>query len=113
MEELYKDFLKSLEAKAYKPKMIHKPSDVTMAKKFFGDYLTEEELCERQYNGRFWDFGFCMQIYILYILLDNNTVLILVYDSDGRVEEKVEEKVMTRKAAKKHLPSSLEGYYYV
>lgn len=34
MEELYKDFLKSLEAKAYNPIMIHKPSDVTMAKKF-------------------------------------------------------------------------------
>ena len=78
--DAYEKFLDSLdEVKCKKLLMTHLPSKIYIAKKLFDGYLTEEELQERQYEGRFWD------IYLgaLYILADDDTLVIV--DASGVV----------------------------
>jgi len=103
--KLYNDFINSLEEKRDYPIMMHLPSNVAIAIRFFENYLTEDELQERQYRGRFWDIckiscpsGFFM--YYLYILVDNETLVIV--DNEGR----------TQILGRDRLPYSLQGRYY-
>ena len=44
--KLYNDFINSLEEKRDYPIMMHLPSDVAIAIRFFENYLTEDELQE-------------------------------------------------------------------
>ena len=78
----YEKFLDSLdEVKCKKLLMTHLPSKINIAKKFFDGYLTEEELQERQYAGRFWD----IDIGLLFILADDDTLLVIYIDGDVSV----------------------------
>ena len=93
----YEKFLDSLdEVKCKKLLMTHLPSKINIAKKLFDGYLTDEELQERQYEGRFWD------IYLgsVYILVDNDTLVIV--DANGI------EGIYGRYC----LPESLKGRHY-
>ena len=99
--KLYNDFINSLEEKRDYPIMMHRPSDVAIAIRFFENYLTEDELQERQYRGRFWDvIHFSDTLYTLYILFDNETLVIV--DNEGR----------TQILGRDRLPHSLQGRYY-
>ena len=74
MNGTYEKVMDSLdEVKYEKLLMTHLPSKINIAKKLFDGYLTDEELQERQYFGRFWD------IYLgsIYILVDNDTLVIV------------------------------------
>lgn len=97
----FDDFLNSLEARKYKPIMTHNPSEIGLAKAFYKDYLTEDELCERQYIGRFWSIE--NQGYLLYIIVDNETV-ITVSEPSGAFS------IVHRNSI--DLPDKLRGYYY-
>lgn len=103
---LYEDFLKTLEENNVNvyPIMTHKPSSINLAKRLFEGYLTEEELSERQYSGRFWD----IQNYILFITLDNETILV-VHDTDTGIKAECE---CDRCNMLNYLPDSLRGRYY-
>lgn len=95
--DVYEKFLDSLhKVKDNKLLMYHKPSKINLAKKYFDGYLTEEELQEKQYEGRFWD------IYLgaLYILFDNDTLVIV--DANGVVGT----------YGRDCLPESLKGRHY-
>lgn len=106
-EELYDDFLNSLEERRYKPIMCHKPSDVGLAKRFFKSYLTEEELCERQYTGRFWAIHNSLTgIYALYIIIDNEVYIKVDYDGEYLVT------ICDKHILKTFLPEELRGRYY-
>lgn len=94
---LYDNFLNSLdEVKEKKMLMEHPRKAIADASKLFGDYLTEEELQEEQYEGRFWD------IYLgaLYILVDDDTLVIV--DANGVVGI----------YGREHIPLSLRDKYY-
>lgn len=71
---LYDNFLNSLD-KVNEKKMLmeHPRKAIADASKLFDGYLTDEELQEKQYSGRFWDtfLGY------LYILVDNDTLVII------------------------------------
>lgn len=102
---LYGDFLNSLEEKTN----CHSPSSITMAKLFFNGYLTEEELCERQDEGRYWDIVQVNDgIYKLYIILDNETVLCV----ERALNRKHFERIFDIADAQINLPESLRGRYY-
>lgn len=71
---LYDNFLTSLdEVNEKKMLMEHPRKAIADASKLFDGYLTDEELQERQYEGRFWDtfLGY------LYILVDDDTLVII------------------------------------
>lgn len=55
--------------------MTHNPSDVELAKKYFKDYLTDDELNERQQSGRPWDIVQTSISTSLYILVDDETAI--------------------------------------
>lgn len=64
----YERFLDSLYQVKYKKLlMTHLPSEIMFALKYYEGYLTEDELREKQYEGRFWNILGCF----LYILVDN------------------------------------------
>ena len=64
----YDEFLDSIDkVKDKKVLMYHSSSDVGIASKLFRGYLTDEELQETQYKGRFWD----VRGSNLYILVDD------------------------------------------
>lgn len=75
---------------------IHNSLDVIYALDNYEDYLTEEELQEIQYEGRFWD----IIGYHLFILVDNDTLVV--------VDDKGDEKIFGRD----YLPLSLQGRHY-
>lgn len=101
---LYGDFLNSLEAI-----MFHSPSSITMAKLFFNGYLTEEELRERQDEGRYWDIVQVNDgLYKLYIILDNEIVLCV----ERALNRKHFERIFDIADAQINLPESLRGRHY-
>lgn len=75
---------------------VHNSLDVIYALDNYEDYLTEEELQEIQYEGRFWD----IIGYHLFILVDNDTLVV--------VDDKGDEKIFGRD----YLPLSLQGRHY-
>ena len=96
-DNLYDNFLNSLDkVKCKKLLMTHLPSKINIAKTLFDGYLTEEELQEKQYEGRFWD------IYLgsFYILVDDDTLVIV--NASGV------EGIYGRES----LPESLKGRHY-
>lgn len=109
---LYGDWLDSLSnVKDKNMLMFHSSSEIYEASRLFPSYLTDEELQEKQYKGRFWtiysfrNVNSCSYIrtsfiYYLYILVDNETVVI--------VDTKGETKISGREC----LPVSLQGRYY-
>ena len=79
-----------------KSRMNHYKFDVDYARKYYKDYLTNEELQEIQEEGRYWDLiGFH-----LYILVDNDTLVI--------VDNKKNKVILGRE----HLPLSLRWKSY-
>lgn len=95
--DTYEKFLDSLhQVKDKKMLMNHSPFDVEYARTYYNGYLTNEELQEIQYEGRFWD------IYLgaFYILVDNDTLVIV--DANGV------EGIFGRDC----LPESLKGRHY-
>lgn len=105
--ELYGDFLKSLEETC--SIKFHSPLSVTMAKLFFIGYLTEEELCERQDEGRYWEIVQVNDnLYKLYIILDNETALCVERARNGKHYE----CIFDIADAQISLPESLRGRYY-
>lgn len=106
----YEEFIDSLQAKKYKPIMTHLPSSIKLACKFYPGYLSDEELQERQYSGRYWDIR-SRDIdggHILFIVLDNQDILCVTKEE---YEESVE-AVLDRGYAINFLPDSLRGMYY-
>lgn len=94
--DLYGDWLNSLsEVKEKNVLMHHLPSDIRIASALFPSYLTDEELQETQYKGRFWD----VIDYDLYILVDNETLVVV---NLGNVKT----------LGRDYLPYSLRGRYY-
>lgn len=111
MSNEYEEFLESLmESKEKRPIMTHLPSDVRYVSKFFDGYLTEEELQERQFTGRYWCIrgGDDITYAMLLIVLDNDTVLYVTRNSKGMYTE----AVCNRNDALCFLPNSLRGMYY-
>lgn len=97
MNGTYEKFLDSLdEVKDKKKLMTHLPYDVEYSRTYYNGYLTDEELQEKQYSGRFWDllWGY------LYILVDDDTLVIV--DANGAVG------IYGRDC----LPESLKGRHY-
>lgn len=93
----YEKFMESLdEVKCKNVLMTHTTTDINLARKYFDGYLTEEELQEKQYSGRFWD----INLGAFYILVDNDTLVIL--DVNGIVGI----------YGREHLPLSLRGRHY-
>ena len=78
--------------------MTHLPLDIRLTRKVFEGYLTEDELQEKQYCGRFWDLcgGY------LYILVDDDTVVVIEPDNNKDVHI----------YGRDHLPQSLKGRHY-
>lgn len=104
-QDLYGNFLNSLEEKTN----CHSPSSITMAKLFFIGYLTEEELRERQDEGRYWEIVQVNDgIYKLYIILDNEIVLCVERARNGKHYECIFDKA----DAQISLPESLRGRHY-
>lgn len=97
ISNLYDSFLDSLdEVNDNDLLMTHLSLDIKVAKEHYKGYLTEEELQEKQYEGRFW----CIVGLYLYILVDNDTLVV--------VDDKGDEKIFGRDC----LPESLKGRYY-
>ena len=97
-ETLFADFLDSLDDVKNKTMLMsHLSSDLAYARKRYSDYLTNEELQEKQYSGRFW----AIDGTLLYILFDNETVIVVHYDKI---------KIFERENCK--LPVSLQGRHY-
>lgn len=93
----YEKFLNSLdEVNCKKLLMTHTTIYINTARKFFDGYLTEEELQEKQYYGRFWD----INLGALYILVDNDTLAIV--DANGFIGT----------YGRDFLPESLKGRHY-
>jgi hypothetical protein len=93
--------------------MTHKPYEVRYVDKYFPGYLTEEELQERQFTGRFWalsggndDTPFAM----LFIIADNETVLYVERDRNGKDVSGL--YVFNRSEVLSDLPDCLRGCYY-
>lgn len=100
----YNDFINSLsEVKDKSMLMNHLPSTINIASKIFGGYLTEEELQEKQFEGRFWDIA---SDNTLYILVDNDTVAIIVNNTN-----KKDIQIMKRDNCYS-MPDTLRGRYY-
>ena len=96
---IYDKFMDSLdEVKDCKLLMTHLPLDIRLTRIVFEGYLTEEELQEKQYEGRFWDLcgGY------LYILVDDDTVVVIEPDNNKDVHI----------YGRDHLPQSLVGRHY-
>lgn len=97
MNVTYEKFLDSLdEVNSKKLLMKHTTTDINLARKYFDGYLTDEELQEKQYEGRFWD----MNLGSIYILVDNDTLVIV--DVNGVVGT----------YGRDCLPESLKGRHY-
>lgn len=95
--DTYEKFLDSLDkVKDKKLLMTHTTTDINLARKYFDGYLTDEELQEKQYYGRFWD----IILGYIYILADNDTLVIA--DANGAVG------IYGRDC----LPESLKGRHY-
>lgn len=75
---------------------IHNSLDVIYALDNYEDYLTEEELQEIQYSGRFWD----IIGYNLFILVDNDTLVVVDNEKDIVI------------LGREHIPLSLRDKYY-
>lgn len=101
---LYDEFINSLEEKENIPLMTHTLSTISIAKLYFKDYLTEDELCEKQYSGRFWDITQVCEYnnydYRLYIALDNDIAIMVANNG--------QESIIDRTA----VPKSLRGMHY-
>jgi len=103
---IYDKFIGSLgEAIDKTALMNHLPKDIEEVSRVFPGYLTDEELQETQYKGRFWDICKMSHLsgsfmYYLYILVDNETLVIV--DNEG----------MTQILGRNYLPYSLQGIYY-
>lgn len=89
--------------------MGHSRFSINTARKYFDGYLSEDELQERQYKGRFWDISNSAKLFALYVLLDNDTVLRVVYID---IICKTVEYVRDRSFVEVTLPDSLIGRYY-
>lgn len=110
---LYGDWLDSLSnVKDKNMLMFHLPSEINEASRLFPGYLTDEELQEKQYKGRFWaierfhNVNSCSYIsesfiHYLYILVDNETVVIVNTEGETIISERGP-----------NLPTSLKGRYY-
>ena len=97
MNVTYEKFMDSLDkVKCKNVLMTHTTIDINLSRKYFDGYLTEEELQERQYYGRFWD----INLGALYILVDNDTLVIV--DVNGFVGT----------YGRDCLPKSLKGRHY-
>lgn len=97
MNGIYEKFMDSLDkVKCKNVLMTHSKSKIHFARRHFDGYLTEEELQEKQYYGRFWD----IYLYDIYILADNDTLVIV--DANGVVG------IYGRDC----LPESLKGRHY-
>lgn len=110
MSNEYEEFLESLmESKEKRPIMTHLPSSIKLACKFFPGYLSDEELQERQYSGRYWDIRRDIDGgHILFIVLDNQDILCVTKEE----HEECVEAVLDRGYAINFLPDSLRGMYY-
>lgn len=84
---LYEDFLDSLSDTSYNK---HTAADIRFAKKYFSNYLSEDELVTKQKTGRFWEVSNC-GCPAINILLDDDTVLTVWYDT-VEYTEKIEER---------------------
>ena len=96
--DTYKKFLESLhQAYDHKLMMNHLQLDISLTRRDFEGYLTEEELQEKQYEGRFWDLlgGY------LYILVDDETLVVIEPDNKD-----------VHIFGRDHLPESLKGRHY-
>ena len=97
MNGTYEKFLDSLdEVNCKNVLMTHPPSRINIAKKLFDGYLTNEELEEIQYEGRFWN----IIGYHLYILVDNDTLVVVDNEKDIAI------------LGREHIPLSLRDKYY-
>ncbi len=95
---LYNEFISSLDDVKNKTMLMsHSSEDLELARKYYSNYLTEEELQEKQYSGRFWH----IEGVALYILFDNETVIAIHYNNI---------KIFERGSYK--LPVRLQGRYY-
>jgi hypothetical protein len=83
---LYEDFLDSLSDTSYNK---HTAAEIRFAKKFFSNYLSEDELVTKQKTGRFWEVSNC-GCPTIKILLDDDTALTVWCDNG--YEEKIEER---------------------
>ena len=94
----YDEFLDSIDkVKEKTVLMCHLPSDIEIASKYYRGYLTDEELQEKQYKGRFWD----VRGSNLYILVDDETLVV--------VDTKRNTKIFSGRDC---LPYSLQGRHY-
>ena len=75
---------------------IHNSLDVIYALDNYEDYLTEEELQEREYEGRCWN----ISGYHLFILVDNDTLVVVDNEKDIVI------------LGREHIPLSLRDKYY-
>ena len=112
MSDLYNEFLETLKEKPWLPIMVHSLSSVLTAKTCFDGYLSEEELSEKQFSGRYWDLiedKTSANGYDLFITLDNETVLCV---TKSPISHRYIESVYNRENALTYLPNSLRGRYY-
>lgn len=97
MNGTYEKFMDSLDkVNNKKLLMTHTSSKIHLAKRLFDDYLTEEEIQEKQYKGRFWD----IDLGILFILVDDDTLAVIYIDGDVKIY------------GRDCLPESLKGRHY-
>lgn len=95
--DTYGKFLDSLDEVKYKKLlMTHTANYISLARKYFDGYLTEEELQEKQYSGRFWD----INLGALFILVDDDTLVIVALNGAVGIY------------GRDCLPESLKGRHY-
>lgn len=81
--------------------MWHDPSTIRKANIYFDGYLTESEMSERQYYGRFWEITETPDYVYLHILLDGDTaVRVSFFKKDKTLNESIIDKISS-------LPQSL------
>ena len=90
--------------------MGHSLYSISIARKYFDGYLSEDELQVRQYKGRFWDINseFKARFFTLHVLLDNDTTLCVFAYLNGDVKEYVRDRSFVEVT----LPDTLIGRYY-